>query len=117
MKESYVDDRKAYVERVRQSFHASNGAEHQRRNARYEDDYDDYEFEAEPIGFSFFKGRIIIAVFLFLMFCFLHITGQSILDHSSKDLVKQIEKNYSLKEVTETIWNLVPVFQDDTEKY
>lgn len=116
MKESYVNDRKAYVERVRQSFRASGKNTSRGKNNGYEAEYDDYDdMETESGGLSFFRGRIILSIFLFIVFCFLHLTGQSFFSYSSADLVERIEKNYSLGEVKETIKNLLPGSGEEEE--
>lgn len=95
MRMEEVNARKTYIQNVRKSFDSPN------RN---------YEWEKEPItegeaadGFSFFKVRLLIAVFIFIAYVLCDQTNTLFYQYSTKDVVEKIAQNYDYNEVKDEV--------------
>lgn len=81
-----VEARKAYVQNVRRSFDAPGRQ---------------YEFEKRPDtkgeaqdGFSFFKVRLLVAIFIFAAYVLCDKTGTMFYQYSTKEVAKIIAQDY-----------------------
>ena len=80
--EQKIQDRKEYVDSIRQAFHQNP-----------EDAIEEYgDFVESPVSF-YFKIRIFIALFAFLGFAFCDQIGGKIYSYTTNDIVSAIESN------------------------
>ncbi len=89
MRREDVDNRKEYIQRIRSSF--ENGG-----YARWE--VDDIKGEAQG-SFSFFKVRVLLALFIFTAYVLCDQTGTKFYEFSTKDIAEKIEESYDYTEV------------------
>ncbi len=90
-----VNARKAYIQKVRKSFDSPN------RN---------YEFEKESVtkgeaadGFSFFKVRLLIAVFIFAAYVLCDQTNTGFYHYSTKEVAEKIAQDYDYSHAKEEV--------------
>ena len=90
MRREDVDNRKKYVQKIRSSFE-------DKRYAHWEAD-EETKGEA-PDSFSFFKVRLLLAVFIFTAYVLCDQTGAKFYQFSTKDVAEKIEESYDYTNV------------------
>lgn len=90
MRREDVDNRKKYVQKIRSSFE-------DKKYAHWEEDQ---ETKGEaPDSFSFFKVRLLLAVFIFAAYVLCDQTGTKFYLFSTEDVAEKIEENYDYTNV------------------
>lgn len=90
MRKEDVNQRKEYVQRIRSSFEDN-------QYARWETE-EDKKGEV-PESFSFFKVRLLLAVFIFTAYVLCDQTGTKFYQFSTKDIAEKIEESYDYTNV------------------
>lgn len=90
MRMEEVNARKAYIQNIRKSFD-SPGKSYEWEQSR------ETQGEASD-SFSFFKVRLLLAVFIFAAYILCDRTNTLFYRYSAGDIVEKIEENYNLEE-------------------
>lgn len=90
MRREDVENRKKYIQKIRSSFE-------DKPYARWESD-EETKGEAQD-GFSFFKVRLLLAVFIFTAYVLCDQTGTKFYQFSTKDIAEKIEESYDYTNV------------------
>lgn len=94
-----VNARKAYIQSVRKSFDAP--------NRRYEwKDTSDTKEEATD-SFSFFKVRILIAIFIFVAYVLCDQTNTMFYDYSTEEVAEKIAENYDYNQAKDKVMQVM----------
>lgn len=93
-----VDARRDYIQKIRKSFDSPE------RN--YEWERGD-ETQGEAGSFSFFKLRLLIAVFIFAAYILCDQTGSMFYHYSTRDIAEKIEENYDYSRVEDYVMTMV----------
>lgn len=87
--------RKAYIQSVRQSFDEP--------NRKYEWETDSLTKGEAEEGFSFFKVRLLIAVFIFAAYVLCDQTNTLFYQYSTDEVAQKIAQNYDYSKVKEEV--------------
>lgn len=90
MRQEDVNRRKEYVQKIRSSFEDN-------QYARWETEEE--KKGGAPDGFSFFKVRLLLAVFIFTAYVLCDQTGTKFYQFSTKDIAEKIEESYDYTNV------------------
>lgn len=90
-----VNERKAYIQSVRRSFDSPN------RNYEWEKESSTKGEAAD--GFSFFKVRFLIAVFIFAAYVLCDRTNTGFYRYSTREVAEKVEQDYDYHHVKEEV--------------
>lgn len=89
MNEQYIEDRRRYIQQVKQSF--DNQSE---KKNTYEDNWEKEEVEVSNL--SFLKVRILLAIILFAAFVLCDRTDTKLFQYTSAQITDKIEENINI---------------------